>query len=279
MDTKTCSNCRTVNAGSAIACANCGAVIGVVATVAAVPATSAGPSPAAREPAPVGPLTAARHAAAAGAVNAPVPPVPPMPTSSAGDLDWSTPAVSTGRIGLPPKKTGGALPVVAGAVVLVVAAAAAFTFLRGGGGLPDELAGLPRSNSEIATQLEEALSGIEIMGVSFDVGFYGDGLEPQIVLMVFEGLPDELASAPSDMFFEGFASGFASTSGGATVGFDAAVQRTADGVDYMCAPVEGPESGVVCLFRGEGVGMLVTQTTTDANAAVAIAQEAHAAVA
>ena len=90
-----------------------------------------------------------------------------------------------------------------------------------------------------------------------------------------------LCKAP---FFAGFganvANGFAGAGGGQGIDFATAVQASVDGVDHECAPISSVAGagGVLCLFKGETVGLLLLRNYADPQAALSVSEEAARAV-
>lgn len=276
METKTCKACRTVNESFAIVCRNCGARIGEPpqpgaaagggADLGAQPTTSAPP------PMPTGPVAGADHGFG--------PPPPP------GDLSQST------HPGVLPKKSNTGIMIAFAAAVLVLGAAVVFFLTRGGGGaFPDELAGHPRSDSEVAQQVEEMFAGFDVAGLSIDVALYGDG-EPVAMIMTLDGLPAAATDMPADAFFAGIATGIAQQQG---LGIDPSdgVRASANGADFLCvdAPAGSlgggfstggfgsPQGGSFCAFRGETVGVVMLFDGTTAAAAMTAVQQAYTEIA
>jgi hypothetical protein len=279
MQTKTCKACRTVNEDFAIVCRNCGARIGDPpqpgqsetdgATLSAPPTTPAQP-PAVGSDSGFGP---------------PPPPgaMPPVPTP-------------TEHPGVVPRKSNTGLVIGFVAALAVVVAVGIYFLTSGGSSLPDELAGHPRSESEIATQIEEMFQSFEVQGMSFDVALYGEG-EPVAIMMLFKGLPDIATNVPSDAFFDGFATGFAQQQG---LGIDpgAGVRASGNGADFLCVDVPAEalaagglggfgnlggfgsaQSGSFCVFKGDTIGMVMLFDGTGAAAAMPAVQEAYAQIA
>ena len=264
--TKTCKACRTVNEDFAIVCRNCGARIGDPPQPGQPGQTTETPPPM-----PSGPIATDDHG-----FGAPPPPsgVPPP----------APPGVHPGVVAKK-SNTGIVLAFVAGLAVL--GAVAVYFLTQGGGGLPDELAGHPRSDSEIAQELEEMMGGFDLGGVSIDVALYGSG-EPVAMLMIMDGLPAAATDVPADVFFDGFASGFAQQQG---LGIDpgAGIRQSSGGADFLCvdAPAEAfggggftgfgsAQSGSFCVFKGATIGMVFLLDGTGASAAMPAVQAAYA---
>jgi hypothetical protein len=170
-------------------------------------------------------------------------------------------------------------------LALVVTGAVAMALTGGSGGaLPDAIDGVPRMHTPEAEAFERTLNGMTIADMSFSGAMYGDGVSPDLVVELISGVPDEARAAPMDTFFSGAATGIASTSGG-TIRVEEAVEARDGDVEYRCAPLELPAgtagltgSGVLCMWRGRDIGILITLRTGDASAAVEDARLAYAAV-
>jgi hypothetical protein len=270
METKTCKACRTVNEGFAIVCRNCGARIGDPPQPGAgIGVEDLGPQPDTSAPPPMPAATVAGSDQGWG------PPPPP------GQASHGT------HPGVLPKKSNTGIMVAFSLGVLVIGAALVYFITRGGGGaFPDELAGHPRSDSEIAQQVEEMFGGFELGGMSIDVALYGDG-EPVAMMMTFQGLPDAATNVPADVFFDGFAAGFAQQQG---LGIDPSggIRGSSDGADFLC--VDAPagafgggglsgfgsaQSGAFCVFKGSTIGMVMLFDGTGATAAMPAVQAAY----
>jgi hypothetical protein len=266
METKTCPYCRTVNEGHAIVCVNCSATIGVAP----------------------GPTQEAPAAADDGGF---MPPPPPAPAAAGAPPGVAVPTVQ----GAPaPKRSNTMLLLAVAAAALIVGAGVVMFLLRGGGGgLPAELNGHQRADSEIARQLEDMFDSFEVAGVSFEVGLYGDGAQPAAMLMLIEGLPGEVTDVPSSVFFESFATSFAQQSGLGGLDFGDPVTASSGGADFICvdAPAEAlggaglggafgaGQGGSFCVFKGETVGMVLLFDGTGASTAMVAAQAAYGEIA
>lgn len=288
MQTKTCKACRTVNEDFAIVCRNCGARIGDP------------PQPGATQGATEGSTS---NLAGGGAdqgtqPRTPAPP-PAMPGSDAGFGPPPPPGPMPPAMehpGVVPKKSSTGLVIGFIAAIVVLGAVAVFFLMGGGSALPDELAGHPRSESEIAKQLEEMFQGFEVQGMSLDVALYGES-EPVAIMMLFRGLPDIATNVPSDVFFDGFAAGFAQQQG---LGIDpaAGVRASGNGADFLCVDVPAEaltagglggfgnlggfgaaQNGSFCVFKGDTIGMVMLFDGTGAAAAMPAVQAAYAEIA
>jgi hypothetical protein len=266
MRTKTCKACRTVNEDFAIVCRNCGARIGDPPQPGQPERTTGTPPPT-----PSGPITTDDHGFGAPPSASSEP--PPAPGMHSGVLA---------------KKSNAGIVIAFVAGLAVLGTVAVYFLTQGGGGsFPDELAGHPRSDSEIAQEVEEMFGGFDVGEVSIDVALYGSG-EPVAMLMIMDGLPIVTTDVPADVFFDGFASGFAQQQG---LGIDPGdgVQASSGGADFICvdAPAEALTGGGLtgfgsalggsfCAFNGETVGMVFLLDGTDASAALPAVQQAYA---
>jgi hypothetical protein len=270
----TCPRCHSINLASAVVCVNCGQRLGAVPTP--------GPPQPAAPPASSGPpQTAAETGIAAPppqgvpGAGAPAPPLPPTPV---------TPVEGTWPDAVPPvrPRTRWFLPVLVIVALIVAGAVAIFLTRDASGGLPEEIDGLPRLHTAEAQALQDAVEGQEVEGLSISTAMYGDSVSPKLVVGVFAGLPPELRSAPMDGVFTVLAT--ALTSQGGSLHPEEAVTATDGGTEYRCAPVDAPagagppETGVLCMWRDDDIGIVLTFRTGDASAAVADARLAHDAV-
>jgi len=277
MNTKTCKACRTVNEDFAIECRNCGARIGE----------------------PPGPAENAGGGANLGFQ--PTTSAPPPPTSgSTSDAGFGSPPLpgepTTAHPGVLPKRSNTGIMIAFAAVVVALVAGAVYFLTRGGGSLPEELAGHPRSGSERAQQMEEAFQVFESGGISIEVGLYGEGDQPVAIIMLLEGVPDDVTNVPPDVFFDGFTTGLAQSQL-SQLGLDPSTGITASsaGADFLCVDVPAEafgrtgfggfgELGVVqdgsfCVFKGETIGMVMLFDGTGAASAMPAVQEAYAQIA
>jgi hypothetical protein len=286
METKTCPHCRTVNAAYAIVCVNCSARIGEP------------PQPASGGAGEVGgasPRAAGDDAGQAGWAAPAAPPAgddggwgapPPPPVGSTAPPGVAMPS-GVGPLPPQPKRSNPMLLLAIVAAVIIVGAGVVLFLVRGGGGgLPAELNGHPRAESELSSQMESAFDSFDFGGISFDVGLYGEP-EPLAMMMLVDGLPSEMTDVPSDVFFQSFASSFAAQGGDLGFDFGDPLQASANGADFVCvdAPAEAFGSGLggfgasqdgsFCVFNGETVGMIFLFDGTGAAGAMTAAQSAY----
>jgi hypothetical protein len=172
-----------------------------------------------------------------------------------------------------------------GAVVagLVALAIGGWFTLGGSEGLPGSIGGLPRMQTAEARAFEEQAEATEVAGISFRGAMYGDGATPELIVELIDGVPAEAELGSLDDMFDSMAAGFASGSGG-TVQLTAKASQTMAGVSYVCAPFHasdptvGDLAGSVCLWQGDGYGLIATLRSADAHAAIADAQLVYDAV-
>jgi hypothetical protein len=170
-------------------------------------------------------------------------------------------------------------------VALVATSAVAFALTRGSGGeLPDSIDGVPRMHTAEANAFEHVMDGMTMADMSLSGAMYGDGETPDLVLELISGVPAEARSVPMDVFFSQAGAGLAANSGG-SVREAEAVEATDGGVEYRCAPLDLPPgapgeagTGVLCMWKAQDIGIVVTFRTGDPSAAVEDARLAYAAV-
>lgn len=278
METKTCPYCRTVNEGHAILCINCNARIGEL------------PQPGAPQPGTASPGTTSPGVEpSAGAPR----PEPSDPTQGWGSLPPPAPGLPPSPEPPPqPRRSNSMMLLVVAAAAIIVGAGVVLFLVRGGGRFPDELNGHPRSDSELAQQIEEAFSSFDIAGVSVDVALYGESDDPVAMMMLMDGLPSMVTDVPSEVFFQGIATSMAQQQG-LGLGLGEPVQASANGADFVCldAPASAlagggglsgfgaTQDGAFCVFKGETIGMIFLMDGTGAAAAMAAVQTAYGEIA
>jgi hypothetical protein len=193
-------------------------------------------------------------------------------TSDPSGISASTPA---------PARTA---PLLSGIVAAVVALAVGGWFtLRGGDGLPGSIAGVPRLDTAEAQAFEDQAEATEFAGITFRGAMYGSAGTPELIVELVDGVPEDADLGSLDEMFDSMADGFASGSGGA-VQLTAKASETLAGVSYICAPFHatdptaGELAGAVCLWQGDGYGLIATLRASDAHAAIADAQLVYDAV-
>jgi hypothetical protein len=180
-----------------------------------------------------------------------------------------------------PARTG---PLLTGIVAAVVALAVGGWFLlRGPGDLPGSISGMDRLDSAEAQAFEEQSAAQEFAGITFRGAMYGSAGSPELIVELIEGVPDDAPVGTLDEMFDSMGEGFASGSGG-TVTLTQKATQTIAGVDYICAPFHasdpaaGQIGGAICLWHGDGYGLIATLRSGDAQAAIADAQLVYDAV-
>jgi hypothetical protein len=170
--------------------------------------------------------------------------------------------------------------IVAGLVALAIGG---WFTMRGGDDLPGSIAGLPRLQTAEAQAFEDQAEATEVAGISFRGAMYGTGDTPELIVELIDGVPAEAELASLDEMFDSMAGGFASGSGGA-VQLAAKASETQAGVSYVCAPFHatdptvGAIAGSVCLWQGDGYGLIATLRSADARSAIADARLVYDAV-
>ena len=148
-------------------------------------------------------------------------------------------------------------------VLLAVAAVAVLLFLRTrGDGFPDEVLGYERLRGGAAKTAEEFFESIEIGELRIRAAVYTDGTAPRLIAVIYENYP---AAVNAPQLIQGASSGMEG-SGGAVE--EASMETIeVDGYEYACVEAGGPgflvpggitEEGVLCVFTGETVGLVIT---------------------
>jgi hypothetical protein len=187
---------------------------------------------------------------------------PPRPDASPWGASVSSPAP------IPPRSGRGPVLVVA-IVLLLVAAGALVVFLtqRGSDGFPDQALGYERLHTDAAERAERAVEDIRIGEIEIRVALYGIGEDPQLFAAVYDNYPGGIAV---EEIMRGAADG-AETSGGEVDQASMQVSE-ANGYSFACMSGGGPgflvpggpsQQGVMCVFQGEQVGVVVTTHTQE----------------
>jgi hypothetical protein len=134
----------------------------------------------------------------------------------------------------------------------------------GSDGFPDSALGYERVHNEDAERAERAIEGIEIGDVEIRGAVYGTGDEPQLFAALYENYP---AGLDAEAIVQGAAGGAEATGGEV----DQGSLRSARSGGYSFACMSGgpgflipggpSRQGVLCVFLGELVGVLVTTHT------------------
>ena len=182
----------------------------------------------------------------------------------------------------PPRRRSGLIAGVIVVGLVLVAVVGALALNRKGGGFPDSLGGQPRLTTDAAKQLERSFSNTKIQGTTFEAAVYGSGGQPQDILVLIHGLPSQIQQMSGDEFFSGLGSSFAggfSGPGGGPVDLTSGARATVGGVDHACAAVTGSSGGgVICVFKGKTVGIVILQNYADPQGALSVSEEAAKAV-
>ncbi|MCD6021685.1 MAG: hypothetical protein K0R20_1395 [Actinomycetia bacterium] len=168
---------------------------------------------------------------------------------------------------VPSRPRSGRGPVLVVAILLLAVALVIFLMRAGSDGFPDSALGYERLHSEDADRAERAVEDIRVGDVEIRGAVYGSGDEPELFAALYENYP---AGVEAETIIQGAASG-AETSGGAV---DQGSLRSAasGGYSFACMSGGGPgflipggpsRQGVLCVFQGELVGVLVTTHTED----------------
>ena len=191
------------------------------------------------------------------------PPPPPRPDGVPIESPVE-PRAGSGRRGV----------LIAALVLLAVGAVAAVAYVSGSGdGFPDSALGLERLQDEQAERAESAMEAIRIGDIEISVAVYGLGGEPQLLAATYANYPE---AAKAEAIIRGAAAG-AEAQGG-TVDESSLQTSEVDGTAYACMQGSGPgflipggpsDEGVMCVFRGDLVGLLVSTRTTEPNAGLA----------
>lgn len=201
-----------------------------------------------------------------------LPPVPPPRPDAPGPVAHGS--VAHGPVGTgPPGITTEARPrsgrwvVLAAAFVIAVASVVAVSFVLADGDdrFPDSVLGFERLRGESAEGAEEAMEGIRIGQIEIRAAVYGTGEIPRLVAAIYENYP---AGVDVNAIIRGAAGG-AEASGGRV---NERSLRLAEGAGYRFACMSGggpgflvpggpSERGVLCVFEGEAVGIVVSTHT------------------
>jgi hypothetical protein len=166
---------------------------------------------------------------------------------------------------VPSRPRSGRGPVLVVAILLLAAALVIFLMRSGSDGFPDSALGYERLHNEDADRAERAVEDIRIGDVEIRGAVYGSGDEPQLFAALYENYP---AGLDAEAIVQGAADG-AEASGG-EVDQGSLQSAESGGYSFACMSGGGPgflipggpsRQGVLCVFRGELVGVLVTTHT------------------
>jgi hypothetical protein len=192
---------------------------------------------------------------------------PPRPDASApwgAATPWGTPTPTP----VSPRTGRGAVLVVAIVLLLVGVGALILFFTQGGSDdFPDRVLGYERLHNDVADRAERAMEGIEIGEIEIRVALYGSGDQPQLLAALYDNYP---AGVEVDAIIQGAAAG-AEASGG-DVDQESLQVIDSNGYSFACMSGGGPgflvpggasQHGVLCVFLGEHVGLIVTTHTRE----------------
>lgn len=165
---------------------------------------------------------------------------------------------------VPSRPRSGRGPVLVVAILLA-AALVIFLMRSGSDGFPDSALGYERLHNEDAERAERAIEGTEIGDVEIRGAVYGTGDEPQLFAALYENYP---AGLDAEAIVQGAAGGAEATGGEVDQG--SLRSARSGGYSFACMSGGGPgflipggpsRQGVLCVFQGELVGVLVTTHT------------------
>ena len=193
-----------------------------------------------------------------------LPPAPPPRPDGFAIESPVEPRTGSGRRGV----------LIAGLVLLAVGAVAVVAYVSGSGdGFPDAALGLERMRDEQAQRVESAMEAIRIGDIEIDAALYGLGGEPQVLAVTYSDYPE---GANAETIMNGAAAG-AEAQGG-TVDESSLQTSDFDGYTLACMRGAGPgflvpagpsDEGVLCVFDGDRVGLVVSTRTTEPIAGLA----------
>jgi hypothetical protein len=181
---------------------------------------------------------------------------PPRPDTS----PWGAPA--SGPAPIPPRSGRGPVLVVA-ILLLLVGAGAVIVFLtQRGDGFPDSILGYGRLRGGAAETAEQFFESIRIGDLRIRAAVYTDGRAPRLVAVIYDNYPE---GVDVSTLIRGASSGMEGSGGSVD---DSSIQ-TAEGAGsrYACVEAGGPgfivpggaaEDGVLCVFTGDDVGLVIT---------------------
>ncbi len=167
---------------------------------------------------------------------------------------------------VPSRPRSGRGPILVVAILLLAVALVVFLTQGGSDGFPDSALGYERLHNEDADRAESVIEGIKIGDVEIRGAVYGTGDEPQLFAAVYENYP---AGVEAEAIIQGAASG-AEASGGEVDQGSLQSAQSGDGYSFACMSGGGPgflipggpsRQGVLCVFQGELVGVVVTTHT------------------
>jgi hypothetical protein len=161
--------------------------------------------------------------------------------------------------------------------VALVAGGITWFLLNRGIGFPDEIAGHPRNDSDIAQAVVDTVeTGAAGAGVEFEVAAYGTDAAPAFMVMVIEEAP----SLPGffDTFIEGAATGAAGQ--GASIDTADIVHQDRGSASYACVPIEAaPPLSSLCGWSDEDTtGLVISFVQHDLTESFGLAEEIRDAI-
>lgn len=186
-------------------------------------------------------------------------PAPPPPPPDGFPIESPVePRTSSGRRAV----------LIAAFALLAVGVVAVVACVSGSGdAFPDTALGLERMDDEQAERAESVIESIRIGDVEIGAALDGQGGEPRLLAATYSNYPE---GANAEAIIRGAAAG-AEAQGGAVDGSSLQTAES-DGYDYACMQGGGPgflipggpsHDGVLCVFHGELVGVLVSTLTTE----------------
>jgi hypothetical protein len=166
---------------------------------------------------------------------------------------------------VPSRPRSGRGPVLVVAILLLAVAFVIFLTRGGSDGFPDAALGYERLHNEDAERAESAVEDVKIGDVEIRGAVYGSGDEPELFAALYENYP---AGVEAEAIMQGAAGG-AEASGG-EVDQESMQSAESGGYSFACMSGGGPgflipggpsRQGVLCVFQGELVGVLVTTHT------------------
>jgi hypothetical protein len=196
---------------------------------------------------------------------------PPRPDAPS---PWGSPTPTPAAT--PPRSGRG--PVLAVAIVLlVIGVGALIVFLtREDDGFPDQVLGYERLRTDDADRAERTVEGVEVGDIEIRVAVYGTGDVPQLLAALYDNYPE---GVDVQAIIQGAAGGAEATGG--DVDQESIQVSESNGYSYACMSGGGPgflvpggpsQAGVLCVFQGEHVGVIVTTHTQEATLGLLDAQ-------
>ncbi|HLB61176.1 MAG TPA: hypothetical protein VJN50_00300 [Actinomycetota bacterium] len=160
-----------------------------------------------------------------------------------------------------------------GLVVALIAGGVTWFLLNRGLGFPDEIAGHPMNDSDIAQAVVESTeAGASSVGVDFKVAAYGTDAEPAFMVMVVED-----AFPAFDTFFQGAATGAGQ---GAAIDSADIVHQDRGSTSYACVPIgSAPPMSTLCGWSDEETtGLVISFVRQDLTASFVLTEQIRDAI-